>query len=266
MSNIQTKNLTVSLGENLVLNNITLDIAPNKITAIIGPNGSGKSTLLKSLSGLIKPKSGDILIGGQPIANYKRKQFAKKLSFLMQNPEGPDDITVSQLVSMGRYSHQGWMGLKSNDYAQIHWAIKQVDLEHHLNEPLANLSGGQRQRAWLAMALAQDSDSILLDEPTTFLDIRHQIETLSILRRLNSTAGKTIVIAMHDLQQMIQFADYLIIFDQGRMVYHDKVSSAMDFGIFEKVFGVKLNLFKNENNELMLTVKGLIAEYRISDK
>ena len=254
MVEIKAKNINVALGRNLVLNNINLEVASNKMTAIIGPNGSGKSTLLKSLAGLVKPNSGEILIGNQSINSYSRKQLAKKIAFLMQNPEAPEDITVRELVSLGRYSYQAWMGLKALDYAKIDWAIKQVDLEGQRNEPLANLSGGQRQRAWIALALAQDSDCILLDEPTTFLDIRHQLETLYLLRQLNLHAAKTIVIVLHDIQQVIKFADYLVIIDQGRIVYHDKITAAIDTHIFEQVFGVKVKLFLNENHEIMVTI------------
>lgn len=258
MVEITAKNLNVYLGKNHVLDNLNLKIAPGKITAIIGPNGSGKSTLLKSLSGLIKPKSGEILIGTQPIVSYSRKKLARKISFLMQSPEAPEDITVKELVSLGCYSYQTWTGLKSKDYAQINWAIKQVHLENQLNVPLSKLSGGQRQRAWIAMALAQNSDAILLDEPTTFLDIRHQLETLSILRQLNLNAAKTIVVVLHDIQQVMQFADDFVIIDQGKIVYHDHINAKIDTSIFEQVFGVKVKILKNENHEMMFTIQGLV--------
>lgn len=250
MVELQARNINVSLGRTLVLDHLNLDIISHKVTAIIGPNGSGKSTLLKTLAGLVKPNSGEILIDNHPTTSYSRKQLARKISFLMQNPMAPEDMTVKELVSLGRYSHQSWTGLKAKDDAKIDWAIKQVDLENQIHEPLANLSGGQRQRAWIALALAQDSDCILLDEPTTFLDIRHQLETLCILRQLNVYAAKTIVMVLHDIQQVIKFADYLAIIDQGKIVYYDKINAALDTKIFEQVFGVKVKMLLNEDHEI----------------
>jgi len=257
MPKINAKGLNVFLDHRHVIKDLHLKIVPNKITAIMGPNGSGKSTLLKALSGLLKPTSGEVLLDNTPIHCFNRKKLARKLSFLMQHPEAPDNITVKELVSFGRFSHQRWFGLSKKDVEQVHWAIEQVHLEDKIHQSLNKLSGGQQKRAWIAMSLAQDSDVLLLDEPITSLDIRYQLETLDILQQLNLKYSKTIVVVLHDLQQVVQFADELVILEEGNLVCHTPIDSALDVGLFENVFGVKVRMLQDENNQQWVTVHGL---------
>ena len=235
------------LDRHPVLKEINLNIPSNKITAVIGPNGSGKSTLLKVLAGLIKPRSGEIYLDNKELKSFGRKELAKKVSFLMQNPEAPENITVKELVSLGRFSHQSWRGLTASDHAKIQLAIQQVDLENKMHETLSRLSGGQRRRAWIAMALAQDSDVLLLDEPTAFLDIRHQLEILIFLKKLQKEFSKTIVVVLHDIQQVIKFADELIVLDEGKIAYHKEINSNIDISVIEKVFGIQVKLLPNND-------------------
>ena len=257
MVEINATNLNVFLDRNHTIKNLSVTIPANQITAIIGPNGSGKSTLLKTLSGLIKPKSGKICIDNQSMHLYNRKQLARKISFLMQNPGAPETMTVKELVSFGRFSHQRWLGLNEKDQAQILWALKQVNLDDKSHYCLSKLSGGQQKRAWIAMALAQNSDALLLDEPTAFLDIRHQLETLLLLQKLKHDLRKTIVVVLHDIPQVIQFADYLIIIDQGRLIYQDYIQSNLDPQLFEKVFGIQVKLIHNPIQGTLLTIQGI---------
>lgn len=247
MDKIIAKNVNISLDRFPVLKDVNLNIQANKITAVIGPNGSGKSTLLKVLSGLIKTKQGEVFIDNQPISIFSRKELAKKVSFLMQNPEAPENITVKELVSLGRFSYQTWRGLTAKDHARINFCIRQVDLENKKDEPLSKLSGGQRRRAWIAMALAQDSDILLLDEPTAFLDIRHQLEILCILKKLQQEFSKTIVVVLHDIQQVIKFADDLIIINEGKIAYHEPINANIDVSVIEKVFGIEVKIFNNDH-------------------
>ncbi|KTD56796.1 ferrichrome ABC transporter ATP-binding protein [Legionella santicrucis] len=257
MVEINATDLNVFLDRNHIIKNLSLTIPANQVTAIIGPNGSGKSTLLKTLSGLMKPHSGKIYIDKQSIDFYSRKQLARKMSFLMQNPEAPGSMTVKELVSFGRFSHQTWFGSNNTDHDQIQWAIKQVNLEDKSNHCLSKLSGGQQKRAWIAMALAQNSDVLLLDEPTAFLDIRHQLETLLLLRKLKRDLGKTIVVVLHDIPQVIQFADYLIIIDQGKLIHQNPIQPNLDPQLFEKVFGIEVELKHNQLQGTSLTIHGV---------
>ncbi|QEY52224.1 ABC transporter ATP-binding protein [Legionella longbeachae] len=257
MGEINATDLNVFLDHHHIIKNLSLTIPANQVTAIIGPNGSGKSTLLKTLSGLMKPRSGKICINELPIHFYNRKQWARKMSFLMQNPEAPGSMTVKELVSFGRFSHQAWFGFNKADQEQIHWAIKQVNLEDKTNHCLSQLSGGQQKRAWIAMALAQNSDVLLLDEPTAFLDIRHQIETLLLLQKLKMDLGKTIVVVLHDIPQVIQFADYLIIINQGKLIHQSPIQPDLDPQLFEKVFGIQVELKHNQFQGISLTIHGV---------
>lgn len=257
MVEINATDLNVFLDRNHIIKNLNLTIPANQLTAIIGPNGSGKSTLLKTLSGLMKPNSGKIYIAKQPMHVYNQKQLARKISFLMQNPEAPGSMTVKELVSFGRFSHQTWFGLAKTDQEQIHWAIKQVNLEDKSDQCLSKLSGGQQKRAWIAMALAQNSEVLLLDEPTAFLDIRHQLETLLLLQKLKRDLGKTIVVVLHDIPQVIQFADYLIIIDKGRLIYQNPIQPNLDPQLFERVFGIHVELKHNQIQGTSLTIQGV---------
>lgn len=254
---IQVSNLSVKLRNKLILDDLNLNFATGKITAIIGPNGSGKSTLLKSLSGLIKPVTGTVRLSGQDISKIKPAERAQSLAFLMQSHPAPTDLTVFELVSFGRHCHYGWRGLGADDKNKIAWAIEQVGLTELSQRELGGLSGGQAQRAWIAMVLAQDTPLILLDEPTTFLDIRHQLEILTLLRQLNTQFHKTIIIVLHDIQQSLQFADNLLILKSGKIIEHRAINEKNDLSIFAQVFGVKVQAYSMRDQPDVISITSL---------
>ena len=201
------------------MNDLSVSFPAGRVSAIIGPNGCGKSTLLKALARLLphagEPPSSD----GRPITAGSQRSFARRLAVLSQGAAAPPEVTVEELVAMGRFPHQTWYRQWSRaDQEAVERALEATGLTHLRSRPLASLSGGQRQRAWLAMALAQETPVLLLDEPTTFLDVAHQVEVLDLVRELNRTDGKTIIMVLHDLSQASQYADYLVAMKDGRAV------------------------------------------------
>ncbi len=218
-------------------------ISPGRITAICGANGSGKSTLLKCLSGLEAPDSGDIRLTGQRLAGLSRRQIATQVAVLGQNPETPAGLNVEELVEQGRYPHRPWLTrLRANDREAIERAIDAVDLKDMRQRQLASLSGGERQRAWVAMALAQEPRILFLDEPTSFLDVRHQAELLTLLRRLNRQDGLTIIAVLHDLNQVIEFADDVILMKKGRVLSTGAPADIFTPQSLSHAFGCKVDV------------------------
>lgn len=249
MANIAAENIDVSYTNHKIIDNICIDIVEGKITAIVGPNGSGKSTLLKTLSGSIKPISGSVTINNLPIESIHKKELAKILSSLPQTPETPKDMTVIQLISYGRYAHQSlFKSNKTEDKKYVDWALQVTNLTHLANKTMDELSGGQRQRAWIALSLAQNSNCLFLDELTTYLDIRHQIEILSLLKELNTKQNKTILMVLHDLNHAIHYADYIAIVEKGKIRAYDTTENILKNKILEDVFKVKFRIFYDDNN------------------
>lgn len=188
-----------------------IEIPDGKITALVGPNGSGKSTLLKALSDHLTPDHGTVMVNGSDIQQYGQKELARELGHLSQENEAPNRLTVEDLVAHGRYPHQGLFDtLTDADRAVIENAIDLAGVEHLQETELGNLSGGQKQLAWIAMVLAQETDMLLLDEPTTFLDLHHQLRVMETIRRLNEEKDATVVVVLHDISQAARFADYVI--------------------------------------------------------
>ena len=203
------------------MRNLNLGIPTGKTTVLVGANGCGKSTLLRGLAKLLKPKSGMVYLDGKDIARLKAKTVAKKLGMLPQSPTAPEGLTVKDLVAMGRlgrYPYQGWMQQWSiEDESKVAKALEITTMTELADRALDSLSGGQRQRAWIAMVLAQDTDILLLDEPTTFLDLSHQVELLDLLDELQESKEKTIVMILHDLNLSCRYADYLVAIQQGKV-------------------------------------------------
>jgi iron complex transport system ATP-binding protein len=211
MSMIQTKSLTLAYGDVPIIDNLTLSIPEGQITVLIGSNGCGKSTLLRSLARLLKPEQGSVLLDGKDIHQSSTKAVARKLAMLPQGPTAPEGLTVLQLVKQGRYPYQSWLKQWSEeDERLVRHALQVTGVESLADRPVDSLSGGQRQRAWIAMTLAQNTDVILLDEPTTYLDMSHQIEILDLLYDLNQNEGRTIVMVLHDLNLACRYAHHLI--------------------------------------------------------
>ncbi|MGM0902696.1 MAG: ABC transporter ATP-binding protein [Bacillota bacterium] len=219
---IETKELTLSYGSSIIINELDLSIPKGEITVFIGGNGCGKSTLLRSIARLLKPQKGSILLEGEAISKLSTKEVAQKMAILPQSPTAPEGLTVLQLVKQGRYPYQNWLKQWSeDDEKKVNAALKATGIEQLKDRSVDSLSGGQRQRAWIAMTLAQDTDIILLDEPTTYLDMTHQIEILDLLFELNEQEGRTILMVLHDLNLACRYAHHIVaikdqkIYDQG---------------------------------------------------
>lgn len=211
MNCISTKNLNISYGNLDIVKNLNLDIPKGKITTIIGSNGCGKSTILKTIARIIQPKSGDIYVNDKNMKEQNPKDLAKTMAVLPQSPTAPSGLTVEELIAYGRFPHQKGFGkLKKEDKDIVTWALKSTGIEELRDRPMEDLSGGQRQRAWIAMALAQQTDILILDEPTTYLDLAHQLEVLKLLEKLNKNQGTTIVMVIHELNNAARFADHMI--------------------------------------------------------
>jgi iron complex transport system ATP-binding protein len=235
--------VTLAYGDRTVVESLDLDIAPGRITAIVGANGCGKSTLLRALARLMAPRQGRILLDGEPIGSRSSKQVARVVGLLPQSPTAPEGITVADLVGRGRHPHQRLLARWSaEDYAAVADALAATNTSELAERSVDELSGGQRQRVWVAMALAQQTDILLLDEPTTFLDIAHQIEVLDLLAELGRTRGTTIVMVLHDLNLAARYADELVAMCEGRIVASGPPSQVLDAALVERVFGIRSHI------------------------
>lgn len=229
-----------------ILSDINLQIPSNKISVIIGANGCGKSTLLKTLARLIKPSHGEIVLDGQAIHQYSAKQLAKIVGLLPQSPIVPEGITVADLVGRGRFPHQSIFGSWSKkDYEAVAKAMDIMNIAEFANRHIDELSGGQRQRVWIAMALAQQTDILFLDEPTTFLDITYQIEILDMLTQLNRELGTTIVMVLHDINLSARYADYLFALKEGQLLAEGEPSEVVTSQLIKEVFGLECTVIKD---------------------
>lgn len=231
--------LQVGYHERIVIESLDLVIPPNRLTAIVGPNACGKSTLLRALSRLITPRHGRVLLDGEEVHRMPAKALARKLGLLPQSPIAPEGITVGDLVGRGRHPHQSiWSRWSHDDDLAVAAALEATDTVDLVDRPVDELSGGQRQRVWIAMALAQQTDVLLLDEPTTFLDVSHQIEVLDLLTDLNRSRGTTIVMVLHDLNIAARYADHLIAMAGGRLRAVGAPGTVLTPEIVRDVFGL----------------------------
>jgi len=231
------EDVTLAYGDRVVVENLGLTLAPGRITAIVGANGCGKSTLLRALARLLPPKDGRVLLDGKDLDDLHPKAVARVLGLLPQSPIAPEGIVVADLVGRGRHPHQKMLASWSKaDYKAVAEALEATNIEDLAERPVDELSGGQRQRVWIAMALAQDPDILLLDEPTTFLDLTHQIEVLDLLHDLNSRRGTTIAMVLHDLNLAARYADELIAVHGGRVFAHGAPNEIVTEELVEAVF------------------------------
>ncbi len=236
---IEGKQLAIGYQDDLILKDLDVRIPKGKITAIIGPNGCGKSTLLKGLARIIPVRAGEVLLQGKNIKDYTSAQAAQIMAMLPQGPKAPAGLRVDELVSYGRYPWQKGLGiLSSEDHAIIRKAMEQTGVMPLACRSVDQLSGGQRQRAWIAMSLAQDTPIILLDEPTTYLDLAHQLDILQLLRKLNEEDHKTIVLVIHDLNMAARFADYMIAMKKGKILYQGTPETVMTQTALKEVFNL----------------------------
>ncbi|MBX3015559.1 MAG: ABC transporter ATP-binding protein [Caldilineaceae bacterium] len=238
MNRLTAENLALSYDNNLIINDLHLTIPAGKITTLVGPNGCGKSTLLRGLARLLSPKRGHVYLDGKAIHTMPTKELAKQIGILPQSPNAPEGLTVRELVAQGRYPHQSWFQQWSKqDEAITVEAMEITNILEFAERPLDTLSGGQRQRAWIAMALAQGTEILLLDEPTTFLDLSYQIEVLDLLHELNET-GRTIIMVLHDLNQACRYAHHLVAMRDGQICVQGEPQAVMTEAMVADVFRV----------------------------
>jgi iron complex transport system ATP-binding protein len=239
MVRLYTDQLSVAYGERTIVKNLSIHIPDRKITTIIGSNGCGKSTLLKAITRIIAQQAGAVLLDGEDIAKQHTKELARKMAILPQSPESVGGLTVGELVSYGRFPYQKGFGrLTKRDFEVIDWALEATGTMDFKFRPVDALSGGQRQRVWIAMALAQETDIIFLDEPTTYLDMAHQLEVLELLQELNQNEGRTIVMVLHDLNQAARFADHLIALKAGEIVKAGTCEEVIQREVLREVFQI----------------------------
>ncbi|MDO4177917.1 MAG: ABC transporter ATP-binding protein [Phascolarctobacterium sp.] len=257
---IEVNNLVVGINQKEIIHNISFTIPEGKITAIIGPNGCGKSTTLKAISRNL-PYKGSVNFKGKDVQNFSRKEFARALAILTQSPQAPADLTVRDLVNMGRFPYHSFLGgMTSEDEKEVLWALEQTNLLTMQKRFLATLSGGERQRAWIAMALAQRPEVLFLDEPTTYLDICHQLEVMQLLVKLNAELGITIVMVVHELNHAIQYADHVVVIKAGELVTKGSPKEIIKPKLLADVFNVKADEFSCSNGLTALVPVNIIEQ------
>lgn len=243
MSELNARNLTLAYESATIITDLTVTVPLGAVTALVGPNGCGKSTLLRGISRLLKPRTGAVTLSAQDIWKLPTKELAKRLGILPQGPVAPEGLTVHELVAQGRYPHQSWFQQWSAEDERVtRDALEITGIVEFADRPVDTLSGGQRQRAWIAMTLAQDSEVILLDEPTTFLDLAYQIDVLDLLHDLNRSRGKTIVMVLHDLNHACRYADHLIAVKNGQIVAEGKPDEVVNESLVREVFGLECHV------------------------
>ncbi|KJE24885.1 ABC-type cobalamin/Fe3+-siderophore transport system, ATPase component [Frankia torreyi] len=232
--------VSLGYGRSPVVTDLQTTFPPGLITSIVGANGCGKSTLLRGLARLLMPLSGTVLLDGKSIHAQRSKEIAKRLGLLPQGPTVPEGLTVEELVSRGRYPHQTFRRQWSvTDEQAVEEALRLTRTSDLRDRPVDELSGGQRQRVWIALVLAQDTSILLLDEPTTFLDIAHQLEVLGLLRELNDRQNRTVILVLHDLNQAARYSHHLIAMREGQIVAAGPPQEIVTVDVVQKVFGIQ---------------------------
>lgn len=237
--------LTVGYGDRDVFSDLSVAFPSGRFTAVVGPNGCGKSTLLRSMVRLLQPREGAVRVGGVDLATLRPKEVARQIAFLPQESVAPESITVRRLVTRGRFPHQGLLSAwTSEDEEAVDTAMRDAGVTDLSDRPVEALSGGQRQRVWVAMVLAQGTPHLLLDEPTTFLDIAFQVDLLRLLRRL-TTQGRTVVAVLHDINQACRFADHVVVLREGRVATTGVPGEVIDADVVERVFDLPSTIVRD---------------------
>lgn len=244
------RKLNISYGEKLIIKDTSIRVDKGEIVSIIGPNGSGKSTLIKGLSRCLKLNSGEIFLNGKNINSFPNKEIAKEMAILPQMKNITEDISVEELVSYGRYPHLGFgKRLDKEDRKVIQWAIKKTGLEKLKDREVVNLSGGEAQRAWIAMALAQEPKILVLDEPTTYLDISYQMEVLELIKDLNESLGITVIMVLHDLNQAARYSHNIYVLRDGEIFKEGKPKEIMSSSLLKDIFRIEAHIYKDKIND-----------------
>lgn len=244
MDMLRIEDLSLSYGDKPVVQNLSLRVKKGQVVSIIGPNASGKSTILKSIAGIIKPVSGKIFIEEKDISKMDSKKLAQKVSILLQQNKTLDDMSIEELVYFGRYPHKKWFeGFEASDKKIIEEVMKLTNTFALRDKTLETLSGGERQRAWIAMALAQEPDILLFDEPTTYLDMAHQIEFLELVNRLNKETGVTVVLVLHDLNQAARYGNYLFAMKEGKIFAQGSPEEVLNPQNILSIYNIEAKIF-----------------------
>ncbi|GEK35617.1 ABC transporter ATP-binding protein [Kurthia sibirica] len=266
---LKINNIQVGYDDQTIVHDLSIEIPDGKITTIIGANGCGKSTLLKAITRIIPHQAGTVILDGENIQKMNTKVLARELAILPQSPESASGLLVEELVSYGRYPYQkGFGNLSQKDRDMIDWALEATSTAEFRKRPVDALSGGQRQRVWIAMALAQETDIIFLDEPTTYLDMAHQLEVLELLQQLNVKEGRTIVMVLHDLNQAARFSDYIIAMNAGHLIKAGDATEVMTNETLRDVFNIDAVIGEDPRTKkpMCITYNLLKSEERASKK
>ncbi|MFD5704390.1 ABC transporter ATP-binding protein [Streptomyces lasiicapitis] len=251
---LAAKGVTVGYGARTVIDDLDVTIPPGVITTIIGPNGCGKSTLLRTLTRLLRPTKGTVVLDGEDIVKLKTKDVAKKLGLLPQAPVAPEGLTVADLVARGRHPHQSWLRQWSSDDADVvERALAMTGVSDLADRPVDALSGGQRQRVWISMTLAQGTDLLLLDEPTTYLDLAHAVDVLDLVDDLHES-GCTVVMVLHDLNLATRYSDNLIVMAEGSVLAQGHPRDVITAELLHEAFGLRAKVIDDPVGDRPLIV------------
>lgn len=251
---IKVNDLSFAYGKKKVLDHLTLNIKPGRVTTIIGANGCGKSTLFNLMTKNLKFNEGEILLGETAVSKIKLKDFARKVAIVHQYNTAPDDLKVKELISYGRLPHRGHgkrLDLKEEEKS-INWAMEVTGTLEYKERTMGELSGGQRQRAFIAMALAQKTEILFLDEPTTYLDIRYQLEILKLIRMLNEVYGLTVVMVLHDINEALSYSDEIIGLSKGKLCVQGNPEEVITEAVLEEIYGTKLTLGQVNGKKVLI--------------
>ncbi|WP_424210827.1 ABC transporter ATP-binding protein [Streptomyces sp. BI20] len=253
-SRLAARGVSVGYGERTVIDGLDVSVPPGVITTIIGPNGCGKSTLLRTLARLLKPSRGSVVLDGADVARLKTRDVAKKLGLLPQTPVAPEGLTVADLVARGRHPHQGWLRQWSSDDASVvERALAMTGVADLADRAVDSLSGGQRQRVWISMTLAQGTDLLLLDEPTTYLDLAHAVDVLDLVDDLHES-GRTVVMVLHDLNLAVRYSDNLIVMKDGSILAQGHPREVVTPELLLTAFGLKARVIEDPVGDRPLVV------------
>ncbi|MBN4927282.1 ABC transporter ATP-binding protein [Hoyosella rhizosphaerae] len=248
-------NITLNYGDRVIVEKLSMAIRPGEITTIIGPNGCGKSTLLRALGRLLKPRDGAIVLDGKTITTMRTKDVARIVGLLPQAPIAPEGLAVADLVSRGRHPHQSWIRQWSaDDEAEVAAALALTGITDLADRPVDELSGGQRQRVWISMALAQGTDILLLDEPTTYLDLSHAIDVLDLIDRLHTDMSRTVVMVLHDLNLAVRYSDHIVVMKDGAIIAAGAPRDVISADLLDEAFGLRAAVIDDPTSDAPLIV------------
>lgn len=246
---VKINNARVDLSNNTIIHNINMNVSKAEFISIIGPNGCGKSTLIKAISGINRLVHGEIFIDGVEKKKIKRREFARKVAFLMQFNNISEGVTAREVVKFGRHPYtSGFKGLTEKDFKILDWAIKKTDIENFIDKNISELSGGEKQRVYLAMALAQQPEILILDEPTNHLDIKYQYELLSLVKKINTQNNITIICVLHDINQAMRYSDRIFVMKKGIIIDSGKPEKCITAELIRDVYGIECEIGCRNNH------------------